>query len=155
MPPGLARYKKLAQSLGDSMIKGDMTAIIDHTYPALVKMMGGREKVIESIESKMKQMKAQGISITAYNVGDPGEFLTEGPNTFVIIPATIEIAIPDGKLVSKTYLLGVSPDSGKTWTFVDGAGVAQFKDKLDMILPKLPMNLKLPEAEKPKLIKNK
>ena len=51
----------------------------------------------------------------------PGDFYTEGDNTFVIVPETVEIQLPKDKMEVKSYLLGISADDGKTWKFLDGA----------------------------------
>jgi len=153
--PRSGAVKKLAQELGASTLKGDFGKVIDHTYPTLVKEIGGREKAIQATEALMKQMNAKGITIKAYTVGDPGEFLTEGGNTFVVIPTSMEMAFPGGKVKAKSYLLGISSDEGKTWKFADGAGIMKHKDALEKLLPKLPVKLKLPEQDKPEIIKDK
>src|SRR5438067_3067914 len=120
--PKTDALKKLAEELADATFQGDYAEVIDHTYDGVLKLAGGREKAIEAIDLVMKQMKEQGITIKAYHVGEPGEFLTEGGNTFVVIPTRMEMAFAGGKLVTKSYLLGIIPQGGKTWKFVDGTG---------------------------------
>jgi hypothetical protein len=99
-------------------------------------------------------LKAQGIAFKSYNVGDPGEFMSEGNNTFVIVPTVLELTFTGGKAIGKSYLLGISSDEGKTWKFGDGAGLAK-KESRDRILPKLPAKLKLPAIEQPEITKDK
>jgi hypothetical protein len=142
--------KKLAQEMGAATIAGEYGKVMDHTYPAVVKAAGGREKVIEATKALMDKLKDQGITVTKYDVGEPGAFHTEGDNTFVVVPTVTEMKTPKGTLRGKSYLLGISPD-GKAWTFVDGAGLQnrQFREK---VLPKMPAKLKLPEQSKPELI---
>ena len=137
----------------DATIAGDYAKVIDHTYPTAVKELGGRKKAIEFMESSMKQFKDKGISITKYEVSEPVDFHTEGDNTFVVVPATLEMKVPAGKIRGKTYLLGISSDKGKSWKFLDGTGLhdKEFRDK---VLPKMPAKLKLPERGKPEIIKN-
>ncbi|MFM7148374.1 MAG: hypothetical protein ACKO23_00870 [Gemmataceae bacterium] len=146
--------KKLAQELGAATMKGDNAKVIDYTYDTLVKAMGGREKAIEAVEAVMKQMKAQGITIKVFHAGDPGEFLTEGGNTFVVVPTRVEAVFSKGKVISKSYVLGISSDEGKTWKFADGSGIIKQKELREKLLPKLPAKLKLPEREKPEIIPN-
>lgn len=50
-----------------------------------------------------------------------------------------------------SYLLGISPDKGKTWTFVDGSGLQNEKAR-KAVLPALPDSLKLPAKGKPEII---
>ena len=149
-----AGVKKLAQELGDATIKGDYGQLVDHTYDGVVKLLGGREKAIKTIEAAMGTLKGQGITIKSYTVGEPGPFLAEGDNTFVVVPSKLEMSIPGGKALAKSYLLGISSDEGKTWKFVDGAGMSN-KEFREKGIPKLPAKLTLPENEKPEIIKDK
>jgi len=88
--PRPAAMKKLAKEIVDSVVKGDYAKAIDTTHPAIVKEMGGRQKAIEIVETTMQQMKAQGYAIKSAEVGEPGQFLSEGKNAFVVIPTTME-----------------------------------------------------------------
>ncbi|MSR57503.1 MAG: c-type cytochrome [Planctomycetaceae bacterium] len=152
--PKSAAVKKLADSLSDATLKGDYAKVIDLTYEELVEELGGRDEAIKLIEATMKQLAAQGITIKSSQVGAAGDFLTEGDYTFVILPTTVEMAFRGGKATGKSYLLGISPDDGKTWKFADGAGL-ETKEIRDRVLPKLPAKLKLPEKQKSVIIKDK
>jgi hypothetical protein len=158
-----AAVKKKAQELGQSLLKGDYAKVVDLTYPKVVELGGGRDKTIDAIRASIKQWNEEGLTIKSVVVDEPSDYVAEGKNTFVILPTTTEIAveskstgvgIPAGKIVAKSYLLGISPDGAKTWTFIDGSGMADEK-KRDMLLLKLPAKLKLPEQQKPQFIKDK
>jgi hypothetical protein len=137
------------------MLKGDHAKVVDLTYPKIVEIIGGRDKMRATLETAMKQMKDRGFSIRSLQVEEPAEILTEGNNTFAVVPTTIEMTAPGGKLVGKSYLLGISADGGKTWKFIDGAGLAT-KQMRDLVLPsKLPARLKLPAKQDPQFIKDK
>ncbi|WP_020470111.1 hypothetical protein [Zavarzinella formosa] len=151
--PKSAEVKKLAAAMIEATKKGDYAKVIDHTYPAVVEMLGGRQKAINNTETAMKTIKAQGLEIKNASSGDPGEFYTEGKNTFVIIPTKMELTFPMGIIRTKSYLLGISPDDGKTWTFLDGSGLQNLAIR-DKVLPKMPEKLKLPENEKPEIVKD-
>lgn len=148
-----ALVKRKAQEVGTAVIKGDFAKVVDLTYPKVVTAMGGREKMIAAVETGMKQMKTQGFSFRSLTAGTPGAFLTEGGNTFTIVPTTLEMGVPGGKAIAKGYLLGISADGGKAWTFVDGAGL-ESKQQREIVLPKLPPMLKLPEKQKPEFTKD-
>lgn len=146
--------KKLAEDIGDATLKEDFAKVIDHTLDTLVKELGGREKAIKAASAMFKQMKAEGLKMKAFKVGEPGDLLGEGSHTFVVVPTTLELAVPGGNVIGKSYLLGISPDMGKTWRFADGSGLDD-KDFRDRVLPKLPAKLKLPEKGKFEFIKDK
>ncbi len=145
-----ALIKKKAQSLGDSIKKGDYATLADLTYPKVVQMAGGKEKMVERVSQQMEQMKAQGVTLTRVDVGEPGKRASKGKHTFVVVPSTTELATPDAKIAVKSYLLGISPDGGKTWTFIDGNGLAN-KQGRDLILPEMPEGFQLPEPQKPEI----
>jgi hypothetical protein len=149
-----AVVKRHAQEVGESLKKKDYAKVIDLTYPKAIELMGGREKAIRAVESEMKKAEDIGVSVASVTIGEPGEFLAEGKNTFVIVPSTTEMTAPGGKIVARSYLLGVSPDGGKTWTFIDGSGL-RTPERRKLILPKLPGKLKLPEYHKPEFVKDK
>jgi hypothetical protein len=153
-PARTAAVKKLATELADATRKGDYDRVIDHTHDAIVKDLGGREKAISGIETLMKSLMAKGVTLKGYQVGDPGKFYTEGGNTFVVVPTVMELGFPGGKAVSKSYLLGISTDGGKTWKFADGAGMADRANR-ERVLPKLPAELQLPALEPPVITKDK
>jgi hypothetical protein len=152
--PEKAAVKKLAQEMGDATVKGDYAKLIEHTHDGVVKALGGREAAIKGVETAMKLMKNQGIALKSFTVGEPGEFSTEGANTFVVVPTSIEMTMPGGNALTKSYVLGISSDGGKSWKFADGAGMDN-KEKRDLILPKLPANLALPPKQNPEIFKDK
>ena len=151
--PNAAAVKKLVESFGEATIKGDYARVIDATYDGLVELLGGRKMAIEVTESIMKQFADKGFTLKSFKVGEPGNFLTEGDNTFVVVPTKAEMTMPGGKAIIKSYLLGISADAGKSWKFADGAGMDN-KQILDRVLPKLPTKLKLPDKQQPEMIKN-
>lgn len=148
-----ASVMKFATEMRDAILKDDLAKVIDTTYPGVVKSMGGRERAIELSQEAMKQIKAKGLEITGCKLGDPGEFYPEGENLFVIIPTENEMTFAKGKILSKSYLLGVSSDKGQTWTFVEGAGI-QSQEERDKVLPKLPEKLAFPKKEQYQIISN-
>lgn len=147
--PKSAVVKTKAGEIVAAIKKEEYAKVVDLTYPKLVELVGGRERMLAELEASMKQLKQKGYSFKSIEVGEPGEILTEGKNTFAVVPTTTEMAAPEGKIVLESYLLGISSDGGKTWTFVDGNGISA-AEKRDLILPKLPAKLELPARMRPK-----
>jgi len=81
--------------------------------------------------------------------------VTAGDKQFAIVPMTVRVQVSDGTLRSKGFLVAVSEDRGKTWTFIDGAGLVREpgkeREKLAQILPDFPPQLSLPAPEPPQL----
>ncbi len=142
---------KLANELANATVTGDYAKVVDSTYPKLVTEMGGRENAIKATTSAIQKMQADGFVITSLTVGKPGPMLSEGTNSFVVLPTALEMTVPRALLKSKSFLLAVSTDKGKSWKFLEGAGLAN-KEMRDRVLPALPATLKLPEPTQPEVI---
>jgi hypothetical protein len=150
-----ANVKKLIKAkvkeINDAVIKEDYVKVADLTYPGVVEMAGGRDKLIAVMKSGLKEMKSQGVTFQSGTVDEPSDIVTAGAEQYVVVPFMLTLKVPQGKLRQKSFVIGVSKDKGKTWTFVNGdLDLKQVKQ----ILPKLPEKLKLPERQKPVLDKN-
>jgi hypothetical protein len=140
--------KSKANEVVQATIKGEYDKVADFTYPKVVEMMGGREKMISVMKTAFKEMKAKGFETRSVKVGDPSPLVAGNTEVYTIVPFTLEMKVPGGSAIGKSFLLGISADKGKTWTFVDGSGISTEKKK-KKLLPHLPEELKLPKPEKP------
>lgn len=143
-PTPAEAVKQLAARMLKATLDEDYAVIIDLTYPKVVAELGGREKAIEASYAMMRVIKEAKFAIRELTAGEPGAVHSEGANRFIIVPTLTVIAAPDKVLRIDSYLLGISGDGGKTWKFVDGAGMknVEFRQR---ILPPLPPGLVLPE----------
>ncbi len=149
-----AAAKKAAQAMGDASVKGDDAAAYDLMYDPAVKVAGGKEELIRRAKAVRKTMEDIGWSLKSYTLDDPGELYTEGDNTFVVLTATTEGKTSTGKVLIPAAVLGISPDGGKTWTFVD-VKAARNAEMQKKVLPRLPAKLELPELKPPQVVKDK
>ena len=153
--PQTERIRKLAAENSAALTSGNYPHLIELTYPKVVEMIGGRDKMIETLRRGSEDMKAHGSAILGAEVSEPKEVVTAGDKQFAIVPMTVRVQVPDGTLRSKGFLIAVSEDRGKTWTFIDGAGLVREpgkeKEKLAQILPDFPSQLSLPAREQPVL----
>jgi hypothetical protein len=153
--PQTERIRELAADNSAALTSGNYARLVELTYPKVVEMIGGRDKMIETLRRGSEDMKAHGSAILGAEVSEPKEVVTAGDKQFAIVPMTVRVQVPDGTLRSKGFLIAVSEDRGKTWTFVDGAGLVREpgkeKEKLAQILPDFPPQLSLPAREQPVL----
>lgn len=144
-PPELAIVRNLARVMGNATLQGDYAKVIDHTFEGIVHELGGRDEAIKQTEAAMKLVTAQGFELKSYEIGPIGDLHAEGDNTFIVVPTEIKMGSPKGESTLNGYLLGISPDAGKTWKFVDGYGMND--DIRERVLPKLPASLVLPRIQ--------
>ncbi len=138
--------KERVEELNTAVIKEDYAKVVDFTHPKIVELIGGREKMIAVMEAGTKDMKAKGFALRSVKVDEPSEPVVAGAEQYVVVPFLLEMKAPGGRLLQKAFVIGVSGDTGKTWTFVNGdLDLAKVK----LVLPKLPEDLKLPKREKP------
>ena len=98
-------------------------------------------------------MRSQGFVTLSYEpTTEPTHVLVEGRETYAVVPAKLRMRTPAGVYVSESFLIGVSPDDGKSWEFVSGTSATP--DTLKLLMPAVTDKLKLPtvrnypEAEK-------
>ena len=152
--PSKDAVKKLVVKMGEAFMEDDHEYILDHSHLLVTELLGGRKKALAFLQKTTEDLKAKELTFSKYDVGDPGDFLKAGGTTYVVVPTTLELTFPKGKIINKTYLLGFSTDDGKTWKFLDGAGLESKKDR-EKHLPDLPAELALPKLTKPKIIEDK
>lgn len=139
------------EEMNNALINGSFAKIVDLTHPKVIEMAGGRDKMIAEIESTMKQLKEKGVEFRSAKLGDISDPAAGGDDIFVVVPFDLELKAPGGKLRQKTFVIGISPDKGKAWTFVNGDLDAK---SVKQMLPNLPDALKLPERQMPKFEKD-
>ena len=147
------QIRTLAEENSLALISGNYARLVDLAYPKVVELVGGRDKMIEALRTSSEDMKANGSKILGAELSEPKEVVPAGDKRFAIVPMTVRLQVPTGALRSKGFLIAVSEDRGKTWTFVDSAGLVsepgKEREKLAQILPDFPSQLKLPAREEP------
>ena len=144
--------KKQANELAQAAIRGDFLKAIHYTYPKMVQLAGGKEKMLKVAKAGMKSMKKKGMEIDFASIGTPGKFYKAGKQIHCLVPETIRLKLSKGHAISTGFLLAISNDGGKTWTFID---LNQFtNESIVDILPNFNQNLKIPKSSKPVLYRD-
>lgn len=144
--------KKQANELAQAAIRGDFLKAIHFTYPKMVQLAGGEEKMLKVAKAGMRSMKKKGMQLDYASIGTPGKFYKAGNQIHCLVPETMRLKLSKGHVVSTGYLLAISNDGGKTWTFID---LNQFtNENIVDILPNFNQNLKIPKTSKPVLYKD-
>jgi hypothetical protein len=136
-----------AETTAKAMERGDYGAVLDRSYPKLIKMGGGREEMLRQMEEVMGGMKKAGLTIGSITVGNPGDPVRGQGQHISIVPIVMNVDGSKAVVTSNGYLLAVSNDKGATWAYIDGSSLTQeFARK---VFPKFPPSLKLPEKQEP------
>ena len=125
--------------------------VLDLMYPQLVEAGGGRDKMLRGFKEIMGKMTQDGFKFEAVEIGQPTEPVAGGSQLFAVVPQTVRVSSPKIKIESASYLLAISGDQGKSWTFLDGSGITPAA--ISQFFPEFPASLKLPDKQPPKITK--
>lgn len=134
--------KRLVEEMQQALVKGDYGRVVDLTLAKAIEEMGGRENVIAEIKAVMQGAKDKGLTFKVEGVEFPTDFAAAGNTLYAVVPYKVLVTGLGVKLSQGGFMVGVSPDQGKTWTFIDGADA----EGLRRFLPDLPKQLRLPQA---------
>lgn len=139
--------------MGQLLLKKDFDAFSAYTYPKILEMMGGRQKMVQTLKKGADDMAAEGAGFTNFTFGKPSPIIHTGDELQCTLPQTIEMKVSKGRLVTESTLIAISSDNGKTWYFMDTSG--KNIDELRKILPNLSPQLVIPKRGQPILYPNK
>lgn len=137
-----------ANKCAEATVKGDFAMLASLTHPAVVKAAGGREEMIKKITAAMEEMKGKGFKFDETKVEPATKLVKSGSSLYCVLPTTNKMSFQAKTITLKTFLLGVSTDDGKTWTFLDGNGG---EAGLRKIVPEIPKDLAFPARQDPKI----
>jgi hypothetical protein len=145
-----------AKKMGQALVNKDYTAFTKTTYPAAIAHTeGGMAKIISDLDGQIKAMNAEGTTIAAAWPGEPSKMIDTAGELQCTIPQnmTMKMKSPEGKLVTQTTLIALSPDKGKTWYFIDTAD--RTLEKMREMFPNISSRLVVHKSPEPKFISDK
>ena len=144
----------IASGNHDETIRRDTTAYFDAlraenydrlaelSYGRIVESTGGRENFVRMLEMADQMRKAQQVEYGDAMIISLSDVVDAGPQLHVIVKALQDRVSPAGTKEKTMFLMGISEDGGKSWTFVDAERVTPAnKDKL---FPEFNDSLQLP-----------
>jgi hypothetical protein len=147
------RVKQEAQAMANAFLKGDYETFADYMHPATVREVGGRAKLLDGVKAFAAKMKARGMKVQSYKVGDCTDLVGKEKEWFAVVPYTQVMTAPGVRYTTKGYLVGASANGGKTWNFTDIS--KKNLRRVREIVPNFPEDLKLPDLPDPVIEKTK
>jgi hypothetical protein len=141
-----------AQEVNDAFRRRDFARMIDLTYPKAVEAAGGRDKMVAALAKGMKEMEAEGVTVLSSTAGAPTQIVHISGSVYAVVPTTLKVKARDGIFQTESSMIGISADSGATWTFIDAGGKDQ--TQLKKMLPDVADKLNLPPEKQPVKISN-
>ena len=144
------KLKVQAEELAKATVAHDFAKVADLTYPKVVEIFGGKERMIAVLNNDSTQMKAEGFELLTMTIGEIKQIAKIETEIFAIVPVKITFKSPDGKEAGESSLVGISIDNGLNWKFIDGMNQEKFKANF----PKAAEKLQIPEEKPPQPIEN-
>lgn len=149
-----AQIKTAAEACTGAFARKDFSTVADYTYEPLVKIMGGKESAIASLEIQIKDLEDKGMKIVSISVADPEPVTAIENLQFSIVPTKIRLKLEDTTMQGDGFMIAVSNDGGKVWKFVDGAGATD-KELMKELFGEAATKLRLPAPKEPVVVDDK
>jgi len=127
----LAAASRDAQRLADCIKSLDAACAAPlydaKSYELLNRLQNGRfsaELNAKDLARHFDTLRQKGVRFTHFETSPPQELFADGVRVYAFVPYGRAIEFPDDKRMSGTrsFLIALSADQGKTWTFVDAEG---------------------------------
>jgi hypothetical protein len=142
--------KKQAEVVAKAMVDNDHQKLVELTHPRVVELIGGKKKMVQLLENISKDIEARWPT-RKVKVQEATGILSEKDESFGIVTYTLEMRGKGARITGNAFLIGVSSDGGKNWSFIDAAGKSLAEVK--KLLPNFPKGLTLPAVQEPKFEK--
>jgi hypothetical protein len=136
-----------ARIMADALISSDYATLADYTYPKVVQMMGGKQKMVKLMDSLFLAYKTEGIAFTEINFEPPSSLLNNTTNLQATIIQHLIMQLPQGRFMQTSTLLGISTDKGLHWKFLDT--VHKDAAAIKKVFPGLNPAIKIPPTAQP------
>jgi hypothetical protein len=135
-----------AQAASNATISMDFETVLKYTLPSVVELMGGKEAAVPMLTAQFDKMTADGFVFEKAEVKRIVDFRKENDEYRCIVESYNEMRMPEMKINSKSFLLGVYNQEVEHWYFVE---TKQLKNPSlrELVLPDFQTEMELPEDE--------
>jgi hypothetical protein len=111
------------ETMKTAFLSKDYAIVADLTFPKVLDMMGGKDKMIEVTASTISSMEEQGFKFESIAFKAPSNFLKHNGDLQCTVIQVLVMDTPNGKVQSETTVLAISEDDGENWVFLDSSGM--------------------------------
>lgn len=146
------KIKDEANKSAQALMSNDLETVIRYTYPLIIEKMGGKERAISTLQQSYAQMQTSGVKFESVTIGNPAQIEEDGSLMHALVPQTIQMKVPDGRLIQDGYLLAISENGGEQWYFLDATNLTDAI--LSQVFPTLAGKITIPTKKEPVFIQN-
>ncbi len=142
-----------AKSMDEAMMNKRYDDYAAFIHPRVLEnVKGGRAGMTIQVAQQMKELEESGNMVTAVWPNMPTTILDTAGEWQCVMPQYMEYRLPEGKIKATTALIGLSPDKGTTWYFLDVA--ERNLDQMRELFPNISSKLVIPAPVGPKFTKD-
>lgn len=137
------RIQRSLSNMRTHFLNKDFEEYLNYIYPELIKEAGGMEQMAQLISSSMSQFENEGFIVKDLQFDEPTHPIRENDELQCTVTQSLDMATPKGNFRRKTTLIGISRDSGNSWTFIttQGKNLEEMKNRF----PNLSSRLVIPQ----------
>ena len=146
-PQSAPDQEAIVKSLDESnaaFLRRDAEALANLTFDRLLQVAGGRSAYVQSLKAGFQGADAQQIRVVSHTIGALEGPTRAGEYIVYIVPEVTVMESRGRKAQTDGYTLAIRKASGGKWQLVGGGGIAQNPGILQVILPGLPKQFRLP-----------
>ncbi len=132
-----------ADEMGKAFVAKDYASFIKYSHPAVVRMMGGREKMLTDTTESFKAFEKDGVTFLSVTFTSPAKILESEGELQTTFREMIEMKVPGGKATAYASVIALSKDHGVHWYFIDCT--EHTLEAMQKLIPSLHPDLLLPE----------
>lgn len=110
---------KAAKIMTMAIEKGDYDVAVTYVHPNVIDMAGGIESMKAILKDRAEIKRHEKFVVIQTNTISAGDYVHAGPEIHTIVAQEQVFKLGDSKFKTDVYLLGISTNQGKTWTFAN------------------------------------
>ena len=116
------KIAKQANEVVNNFVKKELNLFVDKMYPKLVKMVGGKEKLLFLLNNQMNAMKDKFgfiLNIDSAVVSEINPIIESENELQTSFVESIYMSTKKSKIKAVSTFIAISEDKGNTWYFID------------------------------------
>lgn len=127
-----------AKKMDDALVSKKYDEYVDYNHPKVIAQTeGGHSGLVMQTVKQIKTMEQGGTYITAAWPGKVLSIVDTASEWQCTIPLYMNLRVNSGSISTTTTLIGISPDKGEHWYFVDISAGGNTLDGVRKLFPKL------------------
>lgn len=132
-----------ADAMGRAFIAKDYASFLKYSHPSVIRMMGGKEKMLADTTESFKAFEDEGVTFLNVTFTSPAKILESEGELQTTFTQMIEMKVPGGKVTAYARVIALSKDSGANWYFIDAT--EHTLEEMQRLIPSLHNDLVLPD----------